>query len=200
MKKILILGDSFAADWSIKYRDYKGWPNLLAETYNTNNLAQAGVAEYKIYKQLECVESLDDYSCIIISHTSPYRVHTRNHPVHWSDSLHKNADLIYGDIEYHHYKKWQNFFNKSLKAAFAYFTHHYDPDFYETTYWLYRKEISNRLNGCNTIVIDNFNKDTGCLNFTNMYPEYSGKINHFNQEGNRIIYNLLVKEIEKFNK
>jgi hypothetical protein len=30
--KILIIGDSFAADWSVKYNDYAGWPNLLAQT------------------------------------------------------------------------------------------------------------------------------------------------------------------------
>jgi len=197
MKKILILGDSFAADWSVKYKDYMGWPNLLKEKYEVTNLAQAGVGEYKIYKQLLDVNNIEYYDCVIISHTSPFRVHTRNHPIHKNDSLHSNADLIYGDIEYHYYTKWYNFFNKGLKAAFSYFKFHFDIDFYETTYWLYRNEIERKLSDTKTIVIDNFHNNKGTLNFTDMYPEYSGKINHFSKEGNHIIFDLLVKEIQK---
>ena len=54
--KILICGDSFAADWTIKYPDKKGWPNLLAEHHNVINLAQAGCGEYKILLQLLSVD------------------------------------------------------------------------------------------------------------------------------------------------
>ena len=52
---LLIIGDSFAADWSVKYADKKGWPNFLAEKYSVTNLAQAGCSEYKIKKQLDSV-------------------------------------------------------------------------------------------------------------------------------------------------
>ena len=50
--KILICGDSFAADWTIKYPG-QGWPNMLSQQYEIVNLAQAGCSEYKILKQLE---------------------------------------------------------------------------------------------------------------------------------------------------
>ena len=50
--KILICGDSFAADWTVKYPG-QGWPNMLAEIHEVTNLAQAGCSEYKILKQLE---------------------------------------------------------------------------------------------------------------------------------------------------
>ena len=98
-RKILIAGDSFAADWTVKYKNQgKGWPNLLAEKHDVKNIAQAGCGEYKIYKQL-INENLDDFDCIIVSHTSAYRVHTMYHPIHNNDSLHSNADFIYSDIK-----------------------------------------------------------------------------------------------------
>ena len=52
MKKILIVGDSFAADWSIKHKECNGWVNMLCDDFFVTNIAQAGVSEYKIYKQL----------------------------------------------------------------------------------------------------------------------------------------------------
>ena len=124
MLKILIIGDSFAADWSVKYNDYKGWPELLAEQYEVTNIAQAGVCEYKIYKQLLSVKNLNDYDWVIVSHTGSFRVNTLKHPIHSGDKLHKNADLIYTDIDYHS-NKLKNIFNKSLKAAVLFYKYHF---------------------------------------------------------------------------
>lgn len=196
MKKILILGDSFAADWSVKYKEYKGWPNLLEEKYKVTNLAQAGVGEYKIYKQLDDVD-LSIYDAVIISHTSPYRVHTRSHPIHCYDKLHKNADMIYNDIRYHRLRI-RNFFNRALKSAYDFFYYHFDDEYFLTTYWLYRNEIDKKLKKKHVIVIDNFNDKPNTLNFLYMAPQHSGKINHFSETGNRIIYEKLVQEIEKY--
>ena len=106
---VLIVGDSFAADWSAKHCDLFGWPNLLAKHHTVTNLAQAGVSEYKIYKQLISVD-LSQFDLVIVAHTSPYRVVTRSHPVHYNNSLHKHADLLFGDIEYHYKKNIQRIF------------------------------------------------------------------------------------------
>ena len=59
--KILILGDSFATDWTSKYPQGKGWPNLLAEKFDVTNLAQAGISEYKILKQIKSVSNLEKF-------------------------------------------------------------------------------------------------------------------------------------------
>ena len=64
-QKILICGDSFAADWTIKTKT-SGWVNFLKDT---DIIAQAGVGEYKILKQLQSCK-LELYTHIIISHTS----------------------------------------------------------------------------------------------------------------------------------
>ena len=118
---VLILGDSWAADWSEQYSEYLGWPNIVAEQHTVTNIAQAGVSQYSILKQLDTVQP-QDYDAVIISITSPYRVYTPQHPVHTS-GLHTNSDLIYTDIEHH---ATENPDNKRLQSAKAYFEHHYD--------------------------------------------------------------------------
>jgi hypothetical protein len=99
MAKILIIGDSFSSDWSKKYKDYPGWPNLLAQDFDMTNLSQPGCSEFRILKQLKSVD-LNEYDFVIISHTSPSRIYTRQHPIHSGDPLHSESDLIFTDIEY----------------------------------------------------------------------------------------------------
>lgn len=205
MKTILILGDSLAADWSVKYKDYKGWPNLLAEEYNVTNLAQAGVSEYKIYKQLESVQDkLDDYDIVIINHTSPFRVPTISHPLLEFDDVHSNADLIYSDISYHS-AKLKNFFNKSLHAAKNFFDLHYDIEFFRKTSELYCKEIGNILKDKNVITlnellsIDNSLYDDYYRKNTNSFlNKHKGLINHLTEEGNRLVFEKVKKVINRF--
>ena len=62
--KILIAGDSFAALWPDAS---KGWVNLLAEKFDVLNVAQAGVSEYKIYKQIINLD-INQFDCVIVSH------------------------------------------------------------------------------------------------------------------------------------
>ena len=54
--KLLLAGDSFAAEWPGE----NVWPKLLAKQHDVTNVAQAGVSEYKILKQLHNAE-LKDY-------------------------------------------------------------------------------------------------------------------------------------------
>ena len=46
--KILVAGDSFAAEWP----GDDGWVKLLAQSHEVTNVAQAGCGEYKIFKQI----------------------------------------------------------------------------------------------------------------------------------------------------
>ena len=98
--KILICGDSFAADWSIKYPERLGWCNWLSENHSVTNIAQAGAGEYKLLKQIQATD-LNKFDAVIVSHASPNRLYCTAHPVHNNDVLHHNADLIYADIKDH---------------------------------------------------------------------------------------------------
>lgn len=178
-RKILICGDSFAAS---DHPD--SWVSLLRQDYEVENLSQAGVSEYKIWRQLT---SMDPYQfdMVIICHTDPHRVHTRKHPIHKTE-LHKDCDLLWSDIAYHgtHLARW---FNRSLDAAVGYFIHHFDEEYYDDVYGLLvlnmRQELSMHKNviemsGC-------WEDDFGLFKIAKENP---GKINHMSPDGNRLVF------------
>lgn len=195
--KILIAGDSFASDWTPKSIPFKGWVNLLADSFDVTNVAESGVSEYKILKQLQ-KNNLDLFDYIIVSHTSPYRLHTKDHPIKYKSILHTNSDMLYADIEYH-YSKWYNVFNKSLRTAYNWFVYHYDKTFYEDMYNLIYEKIENILAKYNSIEIDNFNKDTNKLNYM-FYCTPNNGVNHFDQETNQRIYQEIKNTIDSRSK
>ncbi len=195
---ILILGDSWAADWNVKYTEYTGWPNIIAQKYTVTNIAQAGVSQYGILKQLDTIQPLD-YDVVIISITSPYRVYTPQHPVHTS-GLHANSDLIYSDIE-HHASKFSD--NKRLQSAKAYFEDHYDLDYADTIHRSMVDLCLNRLDTSNTIMTSNIKNN---INYVGEYlyidgheitSSYPGLINHTSEEGNQIFAKEMIKLINE---
>lgn len=193
---ILIAGDSFAADWTVKYKNHKGWPNLLSDLYEVTNVAQAGVSEYKIYQQIIKIPDIQIYDVVIVSHTSPYRAVTRRHPLHYKDVLHKDSDLLLNDIEFHA-RSIKGWLNASLRAADSYLKYHYDIEYHETVYRLFRKEIDLRLLGLPTVVVNNFPwqpSDTvsrytvDCIEIQKTHP---GLINHLSNKGNQIVFDMV---------
>lgn len=201
MYNILIIGDSFAADWTVKYPNQKGWPNLLAERFSVKNLAQAGISEYKIYQQIMSVDNINDYNLCIVSHTSPYRIVTRKHPVHSNDKLHHNADLILSDIDYH-CQGLGSLCNPSLRSAQAYINHHFDIEYHETTYNLYKNEINNKLANKKTIILNNFldqltiESNQFIVDTRDIQKTHAGLINHFSLQGNQIIFEKIINYIQ----
>jgi hypothetical protein len=204
--KILIVGDSFAADWSVKYNQYLGWPELLSHDYDVTNLAQAGVSEYKILLQIESVADIKDYDIVIVSHTNIYRIHTRKHPIHRSDILHNNADIMLNDCTYHAKRPW-NWFNRSLLSAIGFIKYHFDEEYYKKIYTFFRDSINQKLSDVGSVItIDNFDHETtfveekNVLNFSSVWREYPGLINHCSPEGNELIYTQLKQKIEQLRK
>lgn len=197
-KKILIVGDSFAADWSEKLGTM-GWPNLLKQNFLVTNLAQAGCGQYKIYKQLQSVNR-DRFDSIIIWHTSPFRIHVLEHAVHHSDILHSHADLIYQDIE-HHVKH-----NPALDPIKIWFDQYYDLEYAEFVYALICDRIFEELKTFEGSVV-NFVCQPNCYNkissqplFWNFYSLFSKQqssciplANHFTKQNNKIIYDLITR-------
>lgn len=183
-EKLLIAGDSFAA----RYPDDtgKGWPLLLREQYEVTNVAQAGVSEYKILKQLKNFTTVGQFKAVVICHTSPYRVHTRK-SIH-STELHKDCDLLLSDVEA---KKFT--LSPAILSAKGYFKHHFDPEYYDDTYRLIRQEINYITRYVPTLHIDHFDtalkhaQEKNCLDLSAMWPYYKGNINHYTDEGNQIV-------------
>ena len=162
--KILIIGDSFAAKYNSAY---PGWSELLEKEYQVTNLAQAGVSEYKILKQVESVD-VNSFDCAIVSHTSPYRIHTAYHPLH-TEGLHKHCDFIYEDIR------------GRLPDVEKFFTEYFDLEYAKTVYNLLKQQISKNLQSIRTI-------DTEDLDLLKLFNTHPGEVQHLSASANETFY------------
>lgn len=191
-KRLLIAGDSFAAVWP-NVND--GWVNLLANNFTVQNLAQAGVGEYKILKQIKSV-NLRNFDAIIVSHTSPSRIHTPNHPLH-KNGFHQHCDLIITDIE-----KRFSYFNPSLDSAKNWFKYHYDDTYQIDIYNLIRKEINESittpyLSLSHIPIVNEMSIEKNHLDFSELWSQNRGNQNHYTKSANMIIFEKIKNWIEK---
>lgn len=180
---ILIAGDSFAADWTVK-NTQQGWVNFIQDS---TNIAQAGVGEYKILKQLKNAD-LSLYTHIIVSHTSPYRIHTAYNPLHKNDILHNDCDFIYEDVA------------KRLPEVEKFFTDYFDLDYAVYVHTKVCEEIdkltcSHNVIHMNHIDWNNLYKFKDCLDFSNLKKSVNAS-NHYNDKNNKIVYKEVMKRID----
>jgi len=182
--KILIVGDSFSADWTIKHKG-RGWPNLLASKYNVTNLSQAGVSEYKIYKQIKSVDT-DSYDKIIISHTYPFRIYTKVNPFTRKDPLRCNSDIVLNDLYSKH-----NFSAFIIKKFLKY---HFDETYYLDMYQCWFEKLKS-FNNCVHIKHLNIPIDVD-IDFHKYWLSNRGFINHYNSLGNQHIFEILDEHLK----
>mgnify|MGYP001085387861 FL=1 len=197
-KKILIAGDSFSSDWTVKYSNHgQGWPNMIANDYFVKNIAMAGSSIVRTLWQLQS-EQINNYDVVIVSHTSPNRIYVDEHPVHKDDPLHKNADLIHTDIKYHAKER------PELQCIVDYFEQYNDINCSRFIYNLIEEKIDEIFKNYTGAVIHmtNLPRD-GLYKFKDMldYSHFMGKqhrglMNHYNDKTNTIIYNRVKQLIE----
>lgn len=189
--KILIAGDSFAAN----HTNQSSWNNLLSNDFLVDNVAQAGVGEYKILQQIKRA-CLQDYDFVIVSHTGPYRIHIPSHPI-YKTGYHKNCDIIINDIIGK--PCWNN-----LKLFYAkkWVEHYYDETYQLDTYTLFRHEI-NRLIEIPYISISHLDLkeitpiEEHHIDFSQLWEKERGEVNHYTSLGNRVVYENVLKQIKK---
>lgn len=180
--KILIAGDSFAADWTKVYFGAAGWPNLMATVHDVDNLAQAGCSEYRIYLQLSSVD-LENYDAVIISHTSPYRIFTDYNPLRQQDNFYKHCDLLYADIAnlasaHQEYASVKTYFEKFFSLEYA-----------EFCYTLIRQQIKNIINKKPCVEIAHVQVCGHVdIDFSEHWARHQGLINHYTDQGNRTVF------------
>ena len=195
MDKLLICGDSFAADWTVKVKE-KGWVNLLEQDYKITNLAQAGCSEYKILKQLQSV-NLDKFDMVLVSHTSPFRLYVPEHPVHHKDKLHKNSCLLYSDVLEHLPD------HPELKPVVEYFDKYFDIQYAEYMHNLLLRDIE-ELCPIKTLHIShidwkNLHEFEIFANFKEVFAKHRGSVNHYTEEGNQIVYQSVSNRLRVMN-
>jgi hypothetical protein len=189
---ILIAGDSFATKSSTCN---SSWMELLAEQHQVTNLAQAGVGEYKIYKQLRSID-VNKFGLVIVSHTSPSRIHTNNHPIHKS-GFHKDCDLILTDLIEHFQP-----LNTSLQTAKNFFKYHYNEEYQIDIYNLLRRRINDiicvpyislsHVEIVNSLAIENHN-----INLSTLWADERGNINHYTEIGNKFVFRRIQDELDR---
>lgn len=193
--KILIVGDSFAADWSQSNSAKISWTKLLSHDYEIVNLAQAGCSEYRILQQLKSQANLDQFDCVIVCHTSPDRIYTKQHPIH-RRGLHQHADLIFSDIDYHA----RSSKNPAVICARDFFLYHYDECYQHDIYHLIVQEIDSLLDSRVTITVDNFaaldsSRYQHYLKFSDITEIIPGETNHCSAAGHVKIYQKILDMI-----
>lgn len=189
--KILLIGDSF----STRNDNPNSWTTKLSNEFSVTNLSQAGIGEYKILKQLE-KSKWQKYLLTICSHTSPSRVHTKEHPLH-KEGTHKNCDLIYSDI-----MDRTGFLNPALKTAQGWFKYHYDDQYQIDVYNLIRKKIldsveTNYLAISHVEALKDFVIEPNFLDFSEVWSKHRGNINHYTVEGNMLVYDAIISYINQ---
>lgn len=178
MKKLLICGDSFSCKWPST--NNIGWPTLLESDYDITNLSQAGVSEYKIYKQLSSID-IKKYDKIIVCHTSPYRIPIEVHPYFKKETLHKNSDLIFKDVES---KKFSSF---KMFIAYYFFKFFFNIEYFKFSHLLILNEIK-KVNS-NIVHITFFKLESSdVLDLSNYFMKFRGDVNHLSKEGNFKVY------------
>ena len=164
-----VFGDSFAVN-----RD--GWVGMLGR--DVRIFSQNGVGEYKIYKQV--IKNLR-FDQAIICHTSPWRVHTRIHPVHKNNPTRQNNDFLLNDVEYH------SKINKDMKTVHEYLKNYYDPEYQEDIYNLLVNKLMKLSNTIHITLHDPADTKQITHNFNHIYKQHPGDINHMSEDGNKII-------------
>jgi hypothetical protein len=180
---LLICGDSFSADYTVEYPDAQGWPNLLCNDHNVTNLSSAGSSEYRIWKNVQ-TQNLTEFDAVIISHTNPYRLYVKSHPIHAASKLHKHSDFIFNDVENHH-----------LDLVTQYFKTHYDLDYAVDIHQLIMLEIASLCSNVPCVHIKHMDishpSNIPIVDFSKIWAKNKGIINHYNDKGNTMVYKFI---------
>lgn len=186
MKKIGIFGDSFGVKNQID--DNISWSALLENYFEITNFCQNGIGEYKILRSLQNCK-LTHVDAVIISHTSPFRVHTNCNPVHQNSKVRPNCDIIFSDIEHR---------NDSFSVmAQNYFKFVFDVDYYTAVHNLLCKEIDLLTQSIPTIHITHFDYNDlyqfngKLINFYQHWLTHKGNTNHYSTKGNQYVADQL---------
>lgn len=186
--KILIVGDSFAVNFLKFYQiSYPGWVNMLSDQYSVTNLAQAGVGQYKILKQIESAD-LGEFDKIIVSVSSPYRLHCTKHPLHLK-GMHSDCDLIFSDVNRF------NLFNRKISTAKNWFKYYFDEKYAIDIYQLISEQMLRILKDRDFLILNHTNtrlmylkNNANFLDFSSFWKENRGFVNHYTAYGNKVVF------------
>jgi hypothetical protein len=191
-KRILIVGDSFSSD---QLSDIYGWPVLLRQDFQVVNISSPGIGEYKILQKLQSLQ-LSDYDLILLSHTSPNRLHCNTNPLYPPDHLYSQSDIIFSDAESRSDKM------PIAQSIVAYYKYIFDPTYYEFIHESCCKQIDQLTYNIPVLHITHFDwtnlyQFADMINFYNFWTKNRGNFSHYTKEANQIIYKQLRTRIQE---
>ena len=189
MKKLGLFGDSFG--YQASNQPFKSWVDLLGNDFAITNHCQCGVSEYKILQQLKNTD-LDKFDVCLITHTSATRIFVQYNPLHRNSESHQNCDIIYADIA----DRYDDF----SMACQQYFKHIFDLDYSVQVYNMICKEIHQLCSNKKVLHITHFDQTKlynfpGMVNFHSLWQKYKGTVNHYDQTGNEILHQNILKNL-----
>ena len=122
------------------------------------------------------------------------------HPTHSDDILHGNSDLIYSDLKEHT--------ESDAILAVDYFERYFELDYYTDIAQLLCKEILTMLGQyphINQFHMVNFANDDKyeflpSYNINPVFSKYPGLINHFNNQGNKKVFDKIDSWLQDINR
>jgi hypothetical protein len=187
--KIALFGDSFSS--RVHDPHTSGWPILLEKHFSIENFSQSGSSQYRILKSLKN-QNLSLYDKIVVSHTSPLRVFVRFNPLHQATKYHKNCDLIFSDSADRD--------DQFSIACQLFYKHIFDIEHAFDIHNMICREINDVTSAHDTLHITHFDYDglyrfDGMINFYQHWLNHKGDVNHYNQQGNNVVYQELLKHL-----
>jgi hypothetical protein len=171
---VWIFGDSFAAN-----KNKNAWTNMLGQ--RVVNRASNGSSEYRIWKSYQhAKDDIGNEDTVIFCHTSYSRVYLKNTVTDLLSRMlpsHPACDLILSDIQ----SKKETKFISILKTI-------WDDVYFYDNYQL----IVNDLKRVPNSIHLNFFEDSF---YRSVYLENPGRINHMDENGNRIVADYIGKRL-----
>lgn len=191
-KRVLIVGDSFSSE---QLSGDLGWPVLLKQDFTVTNLSSPGIGQYKILKKLQSVD-LDDYDFVVISHTSPNRIHCESNPLYPDNHLYRSSDIIFADAE----SKLNQV--PIAQAIVSYYKHIFDLDYYKFIHSSCCREIDQITQHSKVMHITHFDwadlyQFDGMTNFYKFWLDNRGDVVHYTKQANLTIYKQLQIKLQE---
>ena len=186
--KIASVGDSFSIS---DHAD--SWVSQIAKTHTVLNFSQRGISEYRLYTIVkDHLAEIVASDRLILFHTNPDRVFipdTVKYPPRNLPS-HPHSDMVANDSLSN--RSWHN-------IAETYYRYFFDSSMQLDFYDLLINDIVNLTSSIPTIHCTGFDitssRATLIHSFFNTLLTSPGDINHFDAQGNSLVYNYIGQQL-----
>lgn len=182
--KLLIVGDSFSAN-----HGPLSWTAQL-QNFAVTNLSSNGSSEYRILKKLLSCR-VQQYSHVVVVHTSPYRIYVDKNPIHHGRSGYQDCDLIYQDVK--------NCASHPFAENIAWFFENvFDLEQANLVHQLMIEKIIDVCDHAKSLHLTFF--ETACqpelVNLNDIWVNHPGDINHLDTLGNQKVAQVITNLLE----